>query len=118
MRAHGFSIELAGRAGALRARHGHGSARAGWPRHVGGRHAADHLGGTQDAREDEAMTKRRSTRIATRAKAKRCAPAARPRTFEEVRAANLTDAFHAARVARLNMGERFDDGRLRVLREI
>jgi hypothetical protein len=34
---------------------------------------------------------------------------ARPRTFEEVRAANLADPFHAARIARLNMGERFDD---------
>jgi hypothetical protein len=32
---------------------------------------------------------------------------ARPRTFEEVRAANLADPFHAARIARLNMGERF-----------
>jgi hypothetical protein len=36
-------------------------------------------------------------------------PAARPRTFEEVRAANLANPFHAARIARLNMGERFDD---------
>jgi hypothetical protein len=34
---------------------------------------------------------------------------ARPRTFEEVKAANLADPFHAARIARLNMGERFDD---------
>jgi hypothetical protein len=36
-------------------------------------------------------------------------PADRPRTFEQVRAANLADPFHAARIARLNMGERFDD---------
>jgi hypothetical protein len=35
--------------------------------------------------------------------------AARPRTFEQVRAANLADPFHAARIARLNMSERFDD---------
>jgi hypothetical protein len=35
--------------------------------------------------------------------------AAEPRTFEEVKAANLADPFHAARIARLNMGERFDD---------
>jgi hypothetical protein len=32
--------------------------------------------------------------------------AARPRTFEEVKAANLADPLHAARIARLNMGER------------
>jgi hypothetical protein len=36
-------------------------------------------------------------------------PGARPRTFEEVVAANLQDPFHAARIARLNSGERFDD---------
>jgi hypothetical protein len=35
---------------------------------------------------------------------------ARPRTFEEVRAANLTDPFHTARIARaFESGERFDD---------
>jgi hypothetical protein len=39
----------------------------------------------------------------------RQSPAARPRTFEEVVAANLQDPFHAARIARLNSGERFDD---------
>jgi hypothetical protein len=54
------------------------------------------------------MNKRRKP-IARRAKAKRRAPVARPRTFEEVKAANLRDPFHAARIARLNMGERFDD---------
>jgi hypothetical protein len=48
------------------------------------------------------MTKRRK-RVARRK------PAARPRSFEEVRAANLKDPFHAARIARLNSGERFDD---------
>jgi hypothetical protein len=33
-----------------------------------------------------------------------------PRTFEEVRAANLKDPFHAARIARaFESGERFDD---------
>jgi hypothetical protein len=36
-------------------------------------------------------------------------PVARPPTFEEVRAANLKDPFHAARIARLNSGEHFDD---------
>jgi hypothetical protein len=36
-------------------------------------------------------------------------PVARPRTFEEVRAANLADPFHAARIARLESGERLDD---------
>jgi hypothetical protein len=36
-------------------------------------------------------------------------PVARPRTFEEVRAANLQDPFHAARIARLASGERLDD---------
>jgi hypothetical protein len=35
--------------------------------------------------------------------------AAQPRTFEEVDAANLADHFHAARIARLESGERFDD---------
>jgi hypothetical protein len=35
--------------------------------------------------------------------------AAQPRTFEEVRAANLADPFHSARIARLNRGETFDD---------
>jgi hypothetical protein len=33
----------------------------------------------------------------------------RPRTFEEVVAANLADPFHATRIARLDSGERFDD---------
>jgi hypothetical protein len=36
-------------------------------------------------------------------------PADRPRTFEEVRATDLADPFHAARIARLESGERFDD---------
>ena len=36
-------------------------------------------------------------------------PATWPRTFEEVLAANLQDPFHAARIARLNSGESFDD---------
>jgi hypothetical protein len=36
-------------------------------------------------------------------------PPARPRTFEEVRAANWQEPFHAARLARLRSGERFDD---------
>jgi hypothetical protein len=53
------------------------------------------------------------TKRPQRAKAKtarlRKSPAARPRTFEEVRAANLADPFHTARIARLNSGERFDD---------
>jgi hypothetical protein len=36
--------------------------------------------------------------------------AAEPRSFEEVRAANLADPFHAARIARVwTQGERFDD---------
>jgi hypothetical protein len=35
--------------------------------------------------------------------------ASRPRTFEEVVAANLKDPCHAARLARLNSGVRFDD---------
>src|SRR4029077_8506913 len=34
---------------------------------------------------------------------------AEPRTFEEVKAANLADPYHAARIARLESGERFDD---------
>jgi hypothetical protein len=53
------------------------------------------------------------TKRPKRAKAKtarhRKSPPARPRTFEEVRAANLADPFHAARIARLDSGERFDD---------
>jgi hypothetical protein len=35
-------------------------------------------------------------------------PAARPRTYEEVVAANAKDPFHAARLARLESGESFD----------
>jgi hypothetical protein len=53
------------------------------------------------------------TKRPQRAKAKtarqRKSPAARPRTFEEVVAANLRDPFHAARLARIDSGERFDD---------
>jgi hypothetical protein len=36
-------------------------------------------------------------------------PVARPPTFEEVCAANLAHPFHAARIARLESGERCDD---------
>jgi hypothetical protein len=37
-------------------------------------------------------------------------PADRPRTFEEVKAANLADPFHRARIERVWVqGERFDD---------
>jgi hypothetical protein len=37
-------------------------------------------------------------------------PAAGPRSFEQVEAANLRDPFHAARIERVwEMGERFDD---------
>jgi hypothetical protein len=35
-------------------------------------------------------------------------PVTRPRTFDEVVAANAHDPFHAARLARLNSGESFD----------
>jgi hypothetical protein len=41
--------------------------------------------------------------------AARIKSADRPRTFEEVVAANLKNPFHAARIARLDSGERFDD---------
>jgi hypothetical protein len=37
------------------------------------------------------------------------ARADRPRTFEEVKEANLRDPYHAARLARLDQGGRFDD---------
>jgi hypothetical protein len=47
--------------------------------------------------------------IARRTKAKHRASVARARTFEEVKAANPRDPFHAARIARLDSGERFDD---------
>jgi hypothetical protein len=36
-------------------------------------------------------------------------PADQPRAFEEVKAANLADPFHAARIARFESGETFDD---------
>jgi hypothetical protein len=45
--------------------------------------------------------------MTTKKRAKKSAD--RPRTFEEVKAANLADPFHAARIARLNSGARFDD---------
>jgi hypothetical protein len=50
------------------------------------------------------MEKRCNAKPAVRRR--RTKSAARPRTFEEVRAANLADPYHAARIAR---GERFDD---------
>jgi hypothetical protein len=54
--------------------------------------------------------KQRRQRANTSSRArKRKSTADRPRTFEEVRAANLADPFHTARIARLNSGERFDD---------
>jgi hypothetical protein len=53
------------------------------------------------------MEKRRNAKPAVRRR--RTKSAARPRTFEEVRAANLADPYHAARIARLESGERFDD---------
>jgi hypothetical protein len=53
---------------------------------------------------------------AKKARARR-KPAARPRTFEEVRATNLADRFHAARIARVwTQGERFDDPSARGIR--
>ena len=52
------------------------------------------------------MTKRRKP---TPVRRRRPKLTARPRTFEEVKAANLADPFHAARIARLDSGERFDD---------
>jgi hypothetical protein len=43
-------------------------------------------------------------------KRRRKKSAARPRTFEEVRAANHADPFHAARIARaFESGDRYDD---------
>jgi hypothetical protein len=55
------------------------------------------------------MTKRRKP-IARRTKAKRRAPVVEPRAFEQVKAANLRDPFHAARIARVwTQGEPFDD---------
>jgi hypothetical protein len=60
------------------------------------RDAADHRGRAR--RVGEVMTKWRKR------------TAARARTFEEVRAANLADPFHAARIERVwTMGERFED---------
>jgi hypothetical protein len=57
---------------------------------------------------------KRRKRVARKAakpssRSRRRTPVARPQTFEEVRAANLNDPFHAARIARLDSGERFDD---------
>jgi hypothetical protein len=54
------------------------------------------------------MTKSRKRRAKPSSRGRRTS-VARPRIFEEVRAANLADPFHAARIARLNSGERFDD---------
>jgi hypothetical protein len=57
---------------------------------------------------------KRRKRVARKAakpssRSRRRTSVARPQTFEEVRAANLADPFHAARIARLDSGERFDD---------
>jgi hypothetical protein len=54
------------------------------------------------------MTKR-TKRAKAKAKVRRRRRVARPRTFEEVKAANLADPFHAARIARLESGERFNE---------
>jgi hypothetical protein len=54
------------------------------------------------------MTKR-PKRVKAKTARQRKSPAGGPRTFEEVVAANLSDPFHAARIARLESGERFDD---------
>jgi hypothetical protein len=55
---------------------------------------------------------KRRKRVARKAakpssRSRRRTPVARPQTFEEARAANLADPFHAARIARLDSGERF-----------
>jgi hypothetical protein len=57
------------------------------------------------------MAKKPGNGIRKRAahRTRKSAEPARPRTFEEVVAANLRDPFHAARIARLESGERFDD---------
>jgi hypothetical protein len=59
----------------------------------------DRQSGYEEASETSKARKRRTKK-----------PADRPRTFEEVRAANLADPYRAARIACVwTMGERFDD---------
>src|SRR5438046_2348765 len=54
--------------------------------------------------------KRAKAKTASRVRRRRTKDSTdRPRTFEEVRAANLADPFHAARIARLESGEQLDD---------
>jgi hypothetical protein len=55
------------------------------------------------------MKKRQKPAKAKARKRRTKKSSARPRTFEEVKAANLADLFHAARIARLESGDRFDD---------
>jgi hypothetical protein len=55
------------------------------------------------------MRKRRKAKAAAKGRRTK-RPAARARTFEEVKAANLADPFHAARIRRaFESGDRFDD---------
>ena len=53
--------------------------------------------------------RKRKAKASSRAGRRTKQPATRPRTLEEVVAANLQDPLHAARIASLNRGERFDD---------
>jgi hypothetical protein len=55
------------------------------------------------------MKKRQQPAKAQARKSRAKQSADRPRTFAEVEAANLADPFHAARIARLDSSERFDD---------
>jgi hypothetical protein len=55
------------------------------------------------------MKKRQQPAKAQARKSRTKQSADRPRTFAEVEAANLADPFHAARIARLDSSERFDD---------
>jgi hypothetical protein len=63
------------------------------------------------AKRRKRAARRPKAKASSRVRKRRAkAPAARPRTLEEVTAANLADPFHAARIARaFEMGERFDD---------
>jgi hypothetical protein len=73
---------------------------------------------TTTRRRKRVVTKRRkqvarrlNAKTALRARKRRTKRSgARPRTFEEVKTANLADPFHAARIHRaFEMGDRFDD---------
>src|SRR5262249_19615731 len=72
--------------------------------------AAGALRGKTTTKRRKRVARRPKVKASSRVRKRRTkVPATRPRTFEEVDAANLADPFHAARIARIESGEHFED---------